>query len=43
VKYQVLINGELEDEIFDTYEEAQEHAVYLARLRKTRGGNTKFI
>lgn len=29
-KYQVLFDGELEDYIFDTEEEAEEHALYLA-------------
>ena len=29
-KYKVLFNDELEDEVFDTDEEAEEHALYLA-------------
>ena len=29
-KYKVLFNGDYEDEIFDTEEDAQEHASYLA-------------
>lgn len=29
-KYKVEFNGELEDEVFDTEEEAEEHALYLA-------------
>lgn len=29
-KYRVLFNDELEDEVFDTEEEAKEHALYLA-------------
>ena len=28
-KYKVLFNDELEDEVFDTEEEAEEHALYL--------------
>ena len=28
-KYRVLIDGELQDELFDTEEEAEEHALYL--------------
>lgn len=28
-KYQVLIGGELQDGVFDTEEEATEHALYL--------------
>lgn len=28
-KYIVLFNDELEDEVFDTEEEAEEHALYL--------------
>lgn len=28
-KYKVLFNDELEDEVFDTQEEAEEHALYL--------------
>lgn len=28
-KYKVLFNDELQDEIFDTEEEAEEHALYL--------------
>ena len=29
-KYQVLFNGELEDDIFETESEAEEHALYLS-------------
>ena len=29
-KFRVLFNGDYEDEIFDTEEDAQEHASYLA-------------
>lgn len=29
-KYKVLFNDELEDEVFDTEEEAEEHALYLS-------------
>lgn len=29
-KYKIFMNGEFEDEIFDTEEEAEEHALYLA-------------
>lgn len=28
-KYKVLFNGELEDDIFDTEEDAEEYALYL--------------
>lgn len=28
-KYRVLFNGELEDEVFNTEEDAEEHALYL--------------
>jgi len=28
-KYKVLFNDELQDEVFDTEEEAEEHALYL--------------
>ena len=28
-KYKVLFNDELEDEVFDTEEEAEEHALYV--------------
>lgn len=28
-KYKILFNGEFEDEIFDTEEEAEEYALYL--------------
>ena len=33
-KYQVLFNDELEDEIFDTEEEAEEYALYLCSCTK---------
>ena len=33
-KYQVLFNDELEDEIFDTEEEAEEYALYLVSCSK---------
>lgn len=33
-KYKVLFNDELEDEIFDTGEEAEEHALYLVSCTK---------
>ena len=33
-KYKVLINDELEDEVFDTEEEAEEHALYLVSCTK---------
>lgn len=29
-KYKIFMSGELEDEVFDTEEEAEEHAMYLA-------------
>ena len=29
-KYKVLFNDELDDEIFDTEEDAEEHAMYLS-------------
>ena len=29
-KYKVLFDGELEDEVFDTEEEAEEYALYLS-------------
>lgn len=29
-KYKVLFNDELEDEVFDTEEDAEEHALYLS-------------
>lgn len=28
-KFKILFNGEYEDEVFDTEEEAEEHALYL--------------
>ena len=28
-KYKVVFDGEEDDEIFDTYEQAEEHALYL--------------
>ena len=33
-KYKVLFNGEYEDPIFDTEEEAEEHALYLVSCTK---------
>ena len=33
-KYKVLFNDELEDEVFDTEEEAEEHALYLVSCTK---------
>ena len=33
-KYQILFNDELEDEIFDTEEEAEEYALYLSSYAK---------
>ncbi len=33
-KYKVLFNGDLEDEIFDTEEDAEEHALYLVSCSK---------
>ena len=29
IKYKVIFDGEEEDEIFNSYEEAEEHALYL--------------
>lgn len=29
-KYKILIDGEYEDEVFDSYEQAEEHALYLS-------------
>lgn len=29
IKYKILFNGELEDDVFDTEEEAEEYALYL--------------
>ena len=29
-KYKILVEGEYEDEVFDTEEAAEEHALYLA-------------
>lgn len=33
-KYKGLFNDELEDEVFDTEEEAEEHALYLVSCTK---------
>ena len=33
-KYRVLFNDEYDDEIFDTEEEAEEHALYLSSCTK---------
>lgn len=33
-KYKILFNGEYEDEIFDTEEEAEEYALYLCSCAK---------
>ena len=33
-KYKVLFNDELEDEIFDTEEDAEEYALYLSSCAK---------
>lgn len=33
-KYKVLFNDELEDEVFDAQEEAEEHALYLVSCTK---------
>ena len=33
-KYQILFNDELEDEIFDTEEDAEEYALYLSSCAK---------
>ncbi len=33
-KYRVLFNGELEDEVFDTEEDAEEYALYLCSCTK---------
>lgn len=33
-KYKVLFNDELEDEVFDTEEEAEEHALYFVSCTK---------
>ena len=33
-KYKVLFNDELEDEVFDTEEEAEEHVLYLVSCTK---------
>ena len=33
-KYQVLFAGELDDEIFDREEDAEEHALYLSSCTK---------
>ena len=34
-KYKVEIDGELEDEVFDTEEEAEEYAMYLRSCAET--------
>ena len=36
-KYRIEFEGELEDEVFDTYEEADEYALYLASCYHTGG------
>ena len=36
-KYKIIFEGEEQDEVFDTYEEAQDHALYLASCYH-RGG-----
>ena len=36
-KYKVIFNAEEEDEMFDTYEEAESHALYLCSC--TRDGS----
>ena len=33
-KYKVMFNGELEDEVFDTEEAAEEYAMYLVSCAK---------
>ena len=35
VKYKVVFDGEEEDEIFDTMEEAEEYALYLCSCSRT--------
>lgn len=34
-KYKVIIDGEEEDDLFDTEEEAEEHALYLCSCART--------
>ena len=36
-KYKILFEGEEEDDVFDTYEEAEEHALYLVSCYHTGG------
>ena len=35
-KYQVLIDCELKNEVFDSYEEAEEYALYLRRIEREK-------
>ena len=37
IKYRIIFEGEVEDEIFDTYEAANEHALYLASCYRVGG------
>ena len=34
MKYRVIYNGDLEDEIFDTERDAEEHALYLQSCQR---------
>ena len=36
-KYKIVIDGEEEDEVFNTYEEAEEYALYLESCYHTGG------
>ena len=35
MKYRVIYDGETEDEVFDTYEDAEEYANYLRSCERT--------
>ena len=41
-KYRVLVNGEPEDEIYDTYDEAEDAALYL-RSCSSEGAEILFL
>ena len=34
-KYKIIFDGEEEDDVFDTREEAEEHALYLSSCART--------
>jgi len=34
-KYRILMEGELQDEVFDTWEEADDYALYLVSCART--------